>query len=774
MRSVSSVPGVPERSCSASVTPGTRCVTCEITESEAESLMADPRVKTVQENKGTKISPMGVPSGSVLNLKVNTELVVEGDIVVTKRTHEIKRHTRRIPGALSIQSLDKYASIEGLPGGSGVDMVVVDGTINPNNPEMKNGSGSSRVKNADWNMWAGLSGSYSRTFNPNSENDNHGQHVAGTCGGLLQGWARDSDIYNVYPYDANVISYLLGVKNWHSAKVSGNPTVTNHSYGTTWDSITDVRYILSVTVNGSEIVAPRNDVGAVVSASGTGSGMTFSVLSGGLNYKNPPDISFHGGGWDSATAELANNSVYEINITNSGSGYTDGSPPSVTFGAVPSGGVRATGRCEVVGGKISKVVMINRGRGYSSAPSMTFGPPGAGGTQATGTVTIGSKFITGITITNGGSGHSQNLPSIVISGGGCSVEPTWVLDNDRYQASVGTGVLQNGLYKIAERVDDVSGSAFKQTPMGGSYLSTPTVSFIYKPGSGDGPFAKAIVSNGSVTSVLLVSPGGSYSSPPTVVLTNGGGFTPSQLRNWGVGDVAQYTDGPEADWNYYVFDTPQRNATLDSMAEDLISAGVIVVSSAGNSGSRVNKMGEQGYDDQFKYLMYTRAMANPSITEEPNPNAALTDSLYFARGMSPSAADGVICVGSLSSSCCPETKSAFSNAGTRIDVYASGGQIMSCVHSSAPGGKPNGAVPHPVDASTWIVKYSGTSMASPQVSGAIACYAESNRGLNQAGAVAWLTSNAKAGISNGSVPYSRFGGPDRILNYPGLTVSVQS
>jgi hypothetical protein len=517
-------------------------------------------------------------------------------------------------------------------------------------------------------------------------------------------------------------------------------------------------------MNGVKTYPNRNQVRATANCSlkSDGSLDSINLISGGSGYTNAPDVSFYGGGIDSASAIMADKSVSVIRVTNCGAGYTN--PPSVTFSPAPAGGVTATGTCSILDGKVNKIIMTNRGKGYSSPPTMTFGSPPPGGVQATGTTTVDSKFITEIMITNGGYEHSEFIPSIIISGGGCSVDASWYVDSYYLSQTISSKTLVNGLYKIGELREQLSSSEFTQTPLGGYYASSPTVSFLYQ--NGYGPRAVAKVSGGSVVRIRVLE-GGKFFSPPNLVLTNGGGFTPGQLVSSGVGRIIQDPEfNEEGEGYYYLLGVPQRDAVADSMMEDLMESGVVVIGAAGNSNSRCSVSSDAGYDDEVEILSYTHYKDNPNIPEYPSPDASSLESLNFARGMSPSAADGVVCVGSLSNECCPEYKSNFSNSGTRLNLYAPGSFIISSWHSA------NDSVPHPNNSSKRMKKISGTSMASPQVAGAVACYAQNRNDVNQNNVKAWIESNSRPTVSDGSWPKSLNGGLGKMLYYPGLQVDV--
>jgi len=141
--------------------------------------------------------------------------------------------------------------------GKHVDVVIFDGHIDPAHPEFavnSDGTGGSRVIQYNWFQNNIGSGTGTYVYTPyvdagnasRTSDNNHGVHVAGTVAGNTQGWARDANIYNISIYSTNQNNGLYGlssatywdyVRAWHNSKpinpATGrkNPTVTNHSYG---------------------------------------------------------------------------------------------------------------------------------------------------------------------------------------------------------------------------------------------------------------------------------------------------------------------------------------------------------------------------------------------------------------------------------------------------------------------------------------------------------------------------------------------------------------
>ena len=154
--------------------------------------------------------------------------------------------------------------------GKNVDVVIVDGHVNPDHPEFavnSDGSGGSRVNQFNWFQYKSALGynshpsTYTYSSSGASPNTNHGTHVAGTAAGNTQGWARDANIYNT------TVNSLSGVTNWdeflwdylrhfhrnksiNSATGRRNPTITNHSWGYSYGNI-QLSSITSVTYRGA-------------------------------------------------------------------------------------------------------------------------------------------------------------------------------------------------------------------------------------------------------------------------------------------------------------------------------------------------------------------------------------------------------------------------------------------------------------------------------------------------------------------------------------------
>lgn len=167
-----------------------------------------------------------------------------------------------------------------------------------------------------------------------------------------------------------------------------------------------------------------------------------------------------------------------------------------------------------------------------------------------------------------------------------------------------------------------------------------------------------------------------------------------------------------------VVSVPYFDPALAAEVEDAINDGIIVVGAAGNSYTRVVTAGDVDY-------------ANVIAASIDN----LSFSQYCHRGMTPSSAGAVICVGAATARVA-ETKSYFSNCGPRVDVFAPGEYILSSVNGA-------GTIEDTRNTDYSLSMYSGTSMAAPQVAGVLACSLQDNPTLSQQNFRKYLSTYSK-------------------------------
>jgi subtilisin family serine protease len=219
-----------------------------LTDEEAEQIRNDPRVLACEltpKQLGIKVIRDWVQSSNYWD-KSSTTSNLQKNWGLLRCVEGAQRSNWGIDG-ITNQSGTVIASAEG----RNVDIVIVDGMINPDHPEFAlndDGSGGSRVVQYNWLQHADTPGTYlytpyvdSNDFDRTDDND-HGCHVAGTTAGNTQGWARKANIYNINPYatDINGLDTLFlfdYMRAWHNNKpinpITGrrNPTICNNSWG---------------------------------------------------------------------------------------------------------------------------------------------------------------------------------------------------------------------------------------------------------------------------------------------------------------------------------------------------------------------------------------------------------------------------------------------------------------------------------------------------------------------------------------------------------------
>lgn len=207
-------------------------------------------------------------------------------------------------------------------------------------------------------------------------------------------------------------------------------------------------------------------------------------------------------------------------------------------------------------------------------------------------------------------------------------------------------------------------------------------------------------------------------------------------------------------YSSYFYQVPYFYSALNADVEDAIADGVIVVAAAMNSTWNLPNYSSQDIDNNYEYT-YTNNV---------------TYSYYPNYGGSPAAAEGCIRVAAIGSKN-EEYKALFTNYGERITVWAPGTNIVSSVYSTAAATEYGITLANdPRNSSYKLGSISGTSMASPQVCGVLACIAEQEPSMKQSDAVQYLleTSTATVG-SQGSPSQSPYEGlgdsPNLYLNY---------
>lgn len=203
------------------------------------------------------------------------------------------------------------------------------------------------------------------------------------------------------------------------------------------------------------------------------------------------------------------------------------------------------------------------------------------------------------------------------------------------------------------------------------------------------------------------------------------------------------------DSTYGAYVHPVRVASVDADIQSCIDAGIVLVGAAGNDAHKIDVVGGLDYDNRF--------------------TVSTGQTRYYHRGSTPTGIDGVVTVGAIQGAN-TEYKSAFSNCGPGVTLYAPGEAVQSAMPNGAT--LSSGAVAHPDDPTYLIKKIQGTSMASPQVCGVLACLLSSRRHYNAYDCINWLagTTTKNRLSDSGTTDYtdvlSLLGSENRYLRAP--------
>ena len=199
------------------------------------------------------------------------------------------------------------------------------------------------------------------------------------------------------------------------------------------------------------------------------------------------------------------------------------------------------------------------------------------------------------------------------------------------------------------------------------------------------------------------------------------------------------------------FKIPFWSTAMQADVDDAADDGIIFVTAAANNSHKITKSGDQDYNNRIYWRVGSNQYNDSDLSHRPcsmnggsHPDAINVGSLDIIKN---------------------DRKAGFSNCGNAVNIYAAGYGIVSAWPD---------ATGHFLDSrnsSFSMQKQSGTSMSSPQVCGVLALLAESNPGLTQAEAKAWLEANATndimydSGTDNSQDSTSLQGALNKILRW---------
>lgn len=203
-----------------------------------------------------------------------------------------------------------------------------------------------------------------------------------------------------------------------------------------------------------------------------------------------------------------------INITNAGSGGTNGIGTAATgttigFGAAPSNGIAASAY-PIVGGKLSGLTITQAGSGFVFPPVLVIDAPPLGGIQATATCTISGGAINAVTLQNAGAGYGAT-PNVYVM-------PQYLLPvvgGAPINATPPVNVIPPG--NIAPVF---AGSATSQPP----FLPGPQWPTAIPTTGGALVTANGLTGSGTLTGAVVTNPGVGYTNTtvPSITFSGGG------------------------------------------------------------------------------------------------------------------------------------------------------------------------------------------------------------------------------------------------------------
>jgi len=248
-----------------------------LTKEEAANVANDPRVIACE----LRPVDLGASASSTWEQTANFEKTT-GTLQSTDKNwglyRTIKGETVANWGSNSITQISNR-NIKTTASGKNVDVILVDELINPNHPEFavnSDGTGGSRVNQLNWWQYSSILGystgpNYPYATSGAPPNKNHGTHVAGTACGNTQGYARDANIYNISwdPSISGVVDFEIKlwdyIRYFHLNKPINpetgrrNPTITNHSWGFSFNNEETLSNINLVNYRGTLSSVTGND-----------------------------------------------------------------------------------------------------------------------------------------------------------------------------------------------------------------------------------------------------------------------------------------------------------------------------------------------------------------------------------------------------------------------------------------------------------------------------------------------------------------------------------
>lgn len=770
--------------------PNSRNTTYLLAEWEAEELRLDPRVELV------KLHPkyLGITAGEFSTKRqtsanwnksssTSNNMLNFGLLRCTEGQDRDGWGSNGTTNATGTVTLDST--------GKNVDVVIIDGNkIVIGHPEYAvnaDGSGGTRFNQYNWYQHnPSVTGEAAGTYVYTGSVSDHATHVAATTAGSTQGWARDANIYNIYyfagadgdvtfPYVMDYVREFHRTKSVNPAIGRKNPTITNNSWGMSiFPSEWSFSDITAVTYRGTRYT-PSGDVTYTGISGVYDSSTLLSTLNGFENFGNRISTAgpYNPPGGDFLTTPpswtIEGNQVYLANFNAPDNQY------EITLQGPADISLIHNVAAEAFAGTLSISGTVQIFEGSNTVPDFEYSEGPYTGIDGSGieidirqnNINLNNNSVYTIRFNTNLDISSTQSPTVAV---GMSL----TIASESQSASATVTSIPNSLLGAASLTPSTTptsgnnddgywtislpfnieylGNSYSTVYIGTNFYTTfGSGSVIYSGISASSPNLPKImwgaadnsaqriyygeegtapnrtyrvrVEGNASTSGTLGNPGMVceyvfYEGTPNQIdlqlgITNrknlSGGFSTQQLNDWGFVSGARI---------------PARVEALDSDIIDAMNEGIVYVGAAGNGSWKHDLPGGIDWDNTFEMgIRYPDSITNP---------------YYYMRGSSPTANDinmPNISVGSIDS-VVGDRKATYSDCGPGVDIYAPGTNVISADISGASDSRSGGTT-------YYFGKKSGTSMASPQVCGVLACALEQNPNWNQVQAKEYLLSIAK-------------------------------
>jgi subtilisin family serine protease len=221
-----------------------------------------------------------------------------------------------------------------------------------------------------------------------------------------------------------------------------------------------------------------------------------------------------------------------------------------------------------------------------------------------------------------------------------------------------------------------------------------------------------------------------------------------------------------------IYGFPRKYASLDADVETLINNGIHVCIAAGNDSMKIDVPGGIDYDNYLSfenggdtYYVYYHRGGTPSVNEggdtltlgtQDSPTGDLNEGFMVGALENSDLLDG---------SFFKDKKTTFSQSGPGVNIYTAGRYII----SAQPNTKGS---PYFADSNYKQSKYSGTSMAAPQMVGMVACLLQAHPDWTPAQVKKYFESNAVSNLNDTgnnndyTINTTIHGGPNRVAYFP--------